>query len=255
MTNLAHQISADMPRKRADAQIIEVVRVPHISLHAFCDTPGMIDTMERAVTDRRMSRAHATVSPGGIAAAIELYRRAAPPNLVVIESSATVAELNIKLDELADVCQSGTKVIVIGYTNDVAVYRELLARGISEYLVAPVDPVSIVAAISRLYQDGASKLGRILAFVGAKGGVGSSTIANNVASTIARNSGRDVVLTELDLPFGSASLDFNLDPTQSIAQALQDRSRTRRRDARAPTDKMRGPSQCADGTRHLGAAL
>jgi pilus assembly protein CpaE len=225
VTNVAHQMATDLPRKKLDAQVIEVVRVPHITLHAFGDTPEIIAAMEKAVADRRMSRAHATVYPGGLAAAIEMYRRAAPPNLVVVESQATGADLIAKLDELADVCQSSTKVIVIGYANDIAVYRDLLARGVSEYLVVPVDPMSIVAAVSRLYQDGANKLGRTLAFIGAKGGVGSSTIANNVASTIARSGGRDVVLTELDLPFGSAGLDFNLDPTQSIAQALQDPSR------------------------------
>jgi pilus assembly protein CpaE len=68
-------------------------------------------------------------------------------------------------------------------------------------------------------------LGRSLAFIGANGGVGSSTIANNVASMIARSSGSDVILADLDLPFGHASLDFNLEPIQGIAQALQDSSR------------------------------
>ena len=108
--------------------------------------------------------------------------------------------------------------ILIGYANDVFVYRELLARGVSEYIVAPFDPISIIAAISRLYLDaGANKLGRSFAFIGAKGGVGSSTIAHNVASTIARAYGRDVILADLDLPFGSASLGFNLDPTTTAS--------------------------------------
>jgi pilus assembly protein CpaE len=226
MTNLAHKISADLPREKPDAQIVKVVRVPHITLHAFCDTPEMIGTMERVAADRRMSRAHATMRPGGIAAAIDLYRHAASPNLVVIESRAAVAELHAQLDALADVCQSGTKVIIVGYANEVSVYRELLFRGVSEYIVAPVEPILIIAAISRLYLGaGANKLGRSIAFVGAKGGVGSSTIAHNVASTIARAYGCDVILADLDLPFGSVSLGFNLNPTQGIAQALDTASR------------------------------
>jgi pilus assembly protein CpaE len=226
MTALMHKTAADLPREKSGGRVVETLRVPYITLHAYCDTPEMIGTMERAVADRRMSRAHATIHPGGIAAAVDLYRQAASPNLLVIESRAAIADLDAQLDALADVCQSGTKVILIGYANDVSVYRELLARGVSEYIVAPVDPISIIAAISRLYLDArANKLGRSFAFIGAKGGVGSSTIAHNVASTIARAYGRDVILADLDLPFGSASLGFNLDPTKGIAEALGDTSR------------------------------
>jgi pilus assembly protein CpaE len=226
MTNLAHNLAADLPLEKSDVPVLDALRVPHITLHAFCDTPEMTGTMERAVADRRMSRAHAIMHRGGIAAAVDLYRKTASPNLLVIESRASVADLHAGLEDLADVCRSGTKVIVVGYANDVTIYRELLARGVSEYLVAPIEPMSVVAAISRLYLvTGASKLGRSIAFVGAKGGVGSSTIAHNVASTIARTYSRAVILADLDLPFGSASLGFNLTPTQGIAQALDTASR------------------------------
>ncbi len=226
MTASMHKTLADPPREKSGAHVVEPLRVPHITLHCFCDTPEMIGTMERAVTDRRMSRAHAAIHPGGIAAAVDLYRREASPNLLVIESRMAVADLDGQLDALADVCQSGTKLILIGYANDVSVYRELLARGVSEYVVAPVDPISIIAAIARLYRDaGTNKLGRSFAFIGAKGGVGSSTIAHNVASTIARAYGRDVILADLDLPFGSASLGLNLDAAKGIEQALDDTSR------------------------------
>lgn len=226
MNALAKINVVELPRRSPDEKVVDLARVPHITLHAFCDTPGVIATMEKVLSDRRMSKASAAVHPGGIRAAVELYGRTVSPNLVVIESRLAVAELHARLEELADVCQSSTKVIVIGYTNDVAFYRDLLIRGVSEYIVAPVEPMTIIAAISRLYQGtGRAKLGRSLAFVGARGGVGSSTIANNVASTIARSHGCDVILADLDLPFGSASLDFNLDPGQGIAQAIEDSSR------------------------------
>jgi pilus assembly protein CpaE len=226
MTALMHKIAADLPREKSGGGVVETLRVPHVTLHAYCDTLETIGAMERAVADRRMSRTHATVRPGGIAAAIDLYRQEASPNLLVIESRAALADLDAQLDALADVCQTGTKVILIGYANDVSVYRELLARGVSEYLVAPVDPISIIAAIARLYRDaGTNKLGRSFAFIGAKGGVGSSTIAHNVASTIARTYGRDVILADLDLPFGSASFGLNLDATKGIEQVLDDTSR------------------------------
>ena len=225
MTSLANKASANLLGEKSDC-VVEMFRVPQITLHSFCDSPEMIGTMERTVADRRMSRAHARVHPGGVAAALDLYRKTRSPNVVVIESRAAVTDLHIQLDALANVCVPGTKLIVIGYANDVALYRELLFRGVSEYMVAPIDPVTMIAVIARLYQNaGANKLGRSFAFIGAKGGVGSSTIAHNVASTMGRAYGCDVILADLDLAFGSASLGFNLGPTQGMAQALQDASR------------------------------
>lgn len=217
----AHETSAGTPDDKSDG-MGEMARIPQITLHAFCDTPDMAETMERVGSDRRMSRARAKVHPGGIAAALDMYRQTASPNLIVLESGAAAGDLRAQLDALADVCVTGTKVIVIGHANDVALYRELLARGVSEYMVAPVEPLAIIAVIARLYQEsGATKLGRTLAFIGAKGGAGSSTIAHNVASTVGRTCGADVILADLDLAFGSASLGLNLNPTQGMGQVLQ----------------------------------
>lgn len=225
MINFTRKTPAAILDDKSDG-VVEMLRIPQITLHAFCDTPEMIDAMARIGADRRMSRAHTKVHPGGVAAALNMYRQSASPNLIVLENQAAVADLRPQLDALADVCISGTKLIVIGYANDVALYRELLARGVSEYMVAPIDPIAMISVIARLYQEaGASKLGRSLAFIGAKGGTGSSTIAHNVASTMGRVYGCDVILADLDLAFGSASLGFNLSPTQGMAQALQDTSR------------------------------
>lgn len=207
-------------------RVVEMLPVPAITLHAFCETPEMTAAMQTAVADRRMSRTHATVQPGGIDAALELYRKMATPDLILFESHAEAAQLYVQLDALADVCGTSTKVMVIGHANDIELFRGLLARGLSEYLVAPVEPMAIIAAISRLYHVvGATKLGRSFAFVGARGGAGSSTIAQNVAASMARMYGSDVILADLDLPFGSAGLGFNLDHGQGMAEALQDASR------------------------------
>ncbi|MDG2571299.1 AAA family ATPase, partial [Vibrio parahaemolyticus] len=95
-----------------------------------------------------------------------------------------------------------------------------------EYIVAPVNAVSLVTTISRIYQDASSsKLGQVYAFVGAKGGAGSSTIAHNVGWALARGVESDVVLADLDLPFGTAGLNFNVDTHQGIVEAIQDSGR------------------------------
>jgi pilus assembly protein CpaE len=205
---------------------IETLRIPHITIHAFCDTPALVSAMERAVADRRMARASAKLLPGGIMAAIDLYHRETSPNLIIVENRAPVGELFAQLEALADVCVAGTKLVVIGTANDVAVYRELLFRGVNDYAVAPLDPLAIIALVARAYQDSdTSRFGRVLAFVGASGGSGSSTIAQNVATTIARSYGCSVIFADLDLPFGTAGLGFDLNPSETISQALNDGSR------------------------------
>ncbi len=219
MTNLAFDIAAD--GDDATTRPPEARPIPRITIQAFCDTPEIAGTIETAAMDRRMSRAHVKVHTGGINAATEFYRSAPTPNLIIVETQMEVDDLITALDSLAEVCDAGTKVMVVGHSNDVRLYRELLKRGVSEYLVAPIEVMSVITVISGIYHEpGTEKLGQVYAFIGAKGGVGSSTVAHNVAWTMARLIGSDVILADLDLPFGTAGLDFNLDPAQGIAEAV-----------------------------------
>jgi pilus assembly protein CpaE len=223
MTDLAY---SDMPAPEPDADggaktSADVRPVPRISIQAFCDSPDLVAVIETAAGDRRMARAHVKVHTGGIAAAAEFYQAAATPNLIVVESKLARDRLDAELDRLANVCDAGTKVIVIGHVNDVELYRSLTHRGVSEYLVAPVDPMGIIKAVADLYVDRTTQpLGRTIAFVGGKGGVGSSMVAHNVAWAIARSFENDVVVADFDLAFGTAALDFNQDPTQGMAEAV-----------------------------------
>jgi pilus assembly protein CpaE len=112
-------------------------------------------------------------------------------------------------------------VIVIGRQNDVILYRELTRRGVSDYMISPVGTIDVVRSVCGLFSaPDAKPVGRIIAVVGAKGGVGASTIAHNLAWVTARDLALDSVVTDLDLPFGTAGLDYNQDPPQGIADAV-----------------------------------
>ncbi len=203
------------------ASTADVRPVPRISMQAFCESPELAAAIEAAAGDRRMARAHVKVHMGGIAAATEFYQDAATPNLIIVESKLPRDRLDGALDRLAEVCDAGTRVIVVGHVNDVDLYRDLIHRGISEYLVAPVDEMALIRGVADLFVERNTRpLGRTIAFVGGKGGVGSSMVAHNVAWAIARNFDNDVVVADLDLAFGTAGLDFNQDPTQGIAEAI-----------------------------------
>ncbi len=195
--------------------------VPRISIHAFCETPAMTTLLEQAAIDRRLSKAHLTIHMGGLAKAVDQFQTAATPNLVILETLASGAEIFAQLGELAEVCDPSTKVVIIGQINDIILYRELIAQGISEYIVRPHSPLQIIKAIADLYIDpSAPPIGRTLAFVGARGGVGSSTIAHNVGWCSAEEYQSDTIILDLDLAFGTASLDFDQEASAGLYEAL-----------------------------------
>ena len=195
--------------------------IPRVTIHAFCETEDVASVLNDSSQDRRMMKAHVTVQQGGLTSAIEYYGSVTTPNLVIIESRLTGTDLLDQLVSLAQVCNDGTNVLIIGHTNDVHLYRELISRGVSEYLVAPIKLVDFLQAMNMMFvSDDSAPLGRSIAFIGSRGGVGSSTIAHNVAFTITSKCESDVVLLDMDLPFGTANINFDQDPSQGISEAI-----------------------------------
>src|SRR6187401_723450 len=197
-----------------------IAPAPRVSVQAFCETVETAAAVQSAGEDRRLGKAHLKIQMGGMAAAIEAYRSAPTPNVIILETESR-NNILLGLDQLATVCDAGTRVIVIGRINDVSLYRELVRRGVSDYMIAPVGAIDVVRSVCNLFSTPEAKaVGRIIAVVGAKGGVGSSTIAHNVAWAIARDLALDSVVADLDLAFGTAGLDYHQDPPQGIADAV-----------------------------------
>lgn len=227
MSRLAHMASDAEPTAPEDAshaaghQGDRARPIPRISIQAFCDDTRVAEALQHASEDRRLSKAHVSVHMGGIGAATAHYVDSPTPNLIIVDSAMKGGQLIAELDRLAESCDPGTKVIVIGRYNDVLLYRELLKRGVSEYLVTPIDPIGLMESISNLYNNpDTDPVGHVFAFIGAKGGVGSSTVCHNVAWTMSELLKSDVTIADLDLAFGTTGLDFNQDPVQGIAEAL-----------------------------------
>ena len=121
-----------------------------MSVQAFCETVATATTAKSAAEDRRLAKAHLSVHMGGITAAIDAYHKAPTPNVIILE---TQEQTNILtgLDELASVCDPGTRVIVIGSANDLAPYRELVRRGVNDYVIGPVQVIDVVRSICSLF--------------------------------------------------------------------------------------------------------
>jgi pilus assembly protein CpaE len=216
-------VVAVAPAHAGDLPVHAKVRpIPRISIQAFCEDPPTAAVLQAATADRRLAKSHVSVHMGGAAAAVAHYHESPTPNLIIVETHLSRTEMLAELDRLAHCCDAGTKVVVIGRMNDVMLYRDLLKRGVSEYLVAPITALQLIESLSNLYNNpDTDPVGNLISFIGAKGGVGSSTVCHNTAWAMSECLKSNVVVADLDLAFGTTGLDFNQDPMQGIADALQ----------------------------------
>ncbi|MGA9658814.1 MAG: cellulose synthase operon protein YhjQ/BcsQ [Asticcacaulis sp.] len=211
---------ASQPFAQGDDDI-GVISIPRIAIHFFPDSEETLKACDTAALDRRMTRAQSVVRRGGIFEAIDCYRQEPTPSLIIVESPARGRDLLDQLGQLAEVCDANTKVVVIGAHNDISLYRQLIREGVSEYMVAPVQPMQLIKTIGGLFNDPETPfVGRTIAFVGARGGAGSSSIAHNFAYNLSEQMQSNTVIVDYDLPFGTAGLDFNQDPLHGMADAL-----------------------------------
>lgn len=204
-----------------NGSLADIRPIPRVTIQAFCETEIVAQTLEACARDRRTARAHFKVHMGGIPAAVEFYSSAPTPNLIAVESRLVGNELIAALSSLAEVCDGETRVVVIGHNNDISLYRELIASGVSEYLVSPISMADFLGAVSKIFvnPEGAP-IGKVIAFIGAKGGSGSSTIAHNIAWSVSSRFSSDVLLADLDLAFGTANINLDQDPPQGVAEAV-----------------------------------
>lgn len=194
--------------------------IQRLTIDAFTATPETAAVLRQVQIDRQLGKSRVTVEAGGLPAAVAHYSQTATPQVVVVEEDdpATLLE---QLEQLAEVCEHGTRVVVIGSVNDITLYRSLIGRGISDYLVRPVDAHQLITALTGLFADPSSApKGRVIACWGARGGVGSSTLAQNLAWGLGRYLQESVIYVDLDLAFGTSVLAFNIDAKQTVVDAL-----------------------------------
>jgi pilus assembly protein CpaE len=198
-----------------------IAPLPRVAIQAFCETNEVGSVLQASANDRRMDKTHLRIQMGGPAGAVEAYKHAPTPNVIIIESVSDRGTLLGALDQLAEYCDVGTKVVVVGHVNDVVLYRELMRRGVSDYMIAPITLVDVIRTLSNLFHSvDAKPVGRTVAVLGTRGGVGSSTVAHNMSWAIARGQKIETIVVDLDLPFGTVGLDYNQDPAQGIAEAI-----------------------------------
>ena len=145
------------------------------------------------------------------------------PNILVIDLSGVDFEL-AAMEALANVCEPNVRVIAVGERNDIVLYRRLKSIGVAEYLYKPVTQEYFEQALrevsGRASQRPKARLGKLVAAVGAGGGVGTTTLSVNLASHLSTVSRRRVALLDLDLFSETTSLLLNTVPNAALCEAL-----------------------------------
>lgn len=196
------------------------------SIEAFPLSKDTEAALEGLTSEREFAKTKMSIHFGGMARAAKHYVDNPSPQFIIVEENGGPEEIQKGLEALAEVVEPGRKVIVIGSVNDVQAYRRLIGQGVSEYLVSPVTTADVAAAIISCIKDASSApRGRVISFIGGRGGVGSSVLAANVAWTLANSTKEEVIGIDFDFNFGTMGLSLNLDPKQAVYEALGEADR------------------------------
>jgi pilus assembly protein CpaE len=164
---------------------------------------------------------------GGIAAAVRAMEKEPTPHVLIVDV-AGIEDPTSQLDALAGVCEPDVRVLVVGDRDDLPMYRRLTQElGIHEYIYKPLtrDHVSrlfgpaIAGAV--VERDTGSRGGRVVAVCGARGGTGATTLAANLALSIAGATRGHVALVDLHLRGGTIGLSLGVKPGSGLRIALE----------------------------------
>lgn len=173
------------------------------------------------------------VNKGGLRNAVQSLSVSASPNILFVDLSESGDPLT-DINGLAEVCEPGTVVIAAGQVNDVRLYRDLLASGIQDYLLKPFSQDQLRDAFAnaqmiisgpRVNEPSVERPHVVAAVIGARGGVGASTIASSLAWLMGDKAGRATALLDLDIHFGTGALALDLEPGRGLTDAIENPSR------------------------------
>jgi len=198
---------------------------------AFVSDRETRDSMLGAV--RRKGWAENRVVLGSVEEAAQALAKVVTPSLIILDISISADPME-DLNRLAESCDPGTRVVTIGAVNDVTLFRRLMAAGVEDYLVKPLDEEALfetldrepmVAAPAATPETVAEEDKKRLFVIGVRGGVGASTVALNLAWMAAHEEERKVVLVDTDVYFGTAALSFDMEPGAGMREALDNPNR------------------------------
>ncbi|SEM49686.1 pilus assembly protein CpaE [Sphingomonas gellani] len=198
---------------------------------AFVCDENTAETLRPVVTELGWSPDK--VNKGGLRNAVQSLSVSASPQILFVDLAESGDPLN-DINGLAEVCEPGTVVIAAGQVNDVRLYRDLLASGIQDYLLKPLNPDMLREALGHAQamlnapkhaDTSADRPHAAIAVIGTRGGVGASSVATSLAWLVSERESRATALLDLDVHFGTGALSLDLEPGRGLTDAIENPSR------------------------------
>ncbi|MCC2976888.1 pilus assembly protein CpaE [Sphingomonas sp. PL-96] len=174
------------------------------------------------------------VQRGNLRSAVQALSVASSPHVLFVDLSESSDPTN-DINALAEVCEPGTVVIATGQVNDVRLYRDLVASGIQDYLLKPLNADAVRDAFTQAQAmltapkaNDAAAVERphcAAVVVGTRGGAGASTVATSLAWLVSERAQRSTALLDLDVHFGTDALALDLEPGRGLTDAIENPSR------------------------------
>jgi pilus assembly protein CpaE len=173
------------------------------------------------------------VNKGGLRNAVQTLSVSASPNVLFVDLSESGDPLN-DINALAEVCEPGTVVIAAGQVNDVRLYRDLVASGIQDYLLKPLNPdmlrdafasAQAILSAPKTTEPTEARPHCAIAVIGTRGGTGASTLSTSMAWLFSEKMGRTTAMLDLDVHFGTGALALDLEPGRGLTDAIENPSR------------------------------
>jgi pilus assembly protein CpaE len=160
--------------------------------------------------------------------ALRRIREGGNPRVLILDLSDSTAPI-AELSAARSVGGGDLKVLALGTVNDVGLFRDLLAAGASDYLVKPISREALAVGLEKRTSTSGSGpgagLGQVVAFIGSRGGAGTTTAAVATAWLLAEKHKQKTVLLDLDLHFGTVALNLDTDPGSGLCEALEQPAR------------------------------
>ncbi|MGH1457119.1 MAG: AAA family ATPase [Alphaproteobacteria bacterium] len=198
------------------------ILLPSARIAVFSMDGETISSAETLLDDWRFARVEVKAIKGDVEAAISAYQEESSPDLLIIQTEDINDAFTERLGELSGYCDEGTAAIIVGPVNDVYLYRKLIDMGISDYLVKPIKPeiISEVIAKALITRLGVSD-SALIAFIGAKGGVGVSALAQLSSCLASKKMGQKCILVDGGGGWASSSVGLGYDPAATFPEVAR----------------------------------
>jgi pilus assembly protein CpaE len=222
--------------------LAEIMTMPAIDIHSpSVARPGqfmaaIIDEVTRETVRSvatQLGWKNVNIREGGAESALLHIQAGEVPSFLLVDIGDSGDPAGA-MAAIAKQCNGNARIVAIGLVNDVGLYRRLMEMGVSDYLVKPVSGAALSNAIQNASHGMArgeqrepvrAKTARIVAMIGARGGVGATTLAASAAWTMAQEKKLRVVLLDLDLHFGSLALSLDIEPGRGLREILSNPDR------------------------------